>query len=209
MMVLLLNFINPQNLAYISSCGNKDMFNAVMGLAIRLQLSISYLICWYYTTQKIDKEKALSGYKDFFTLFLLIDFTCNQSGELLKEYYVKFIDMYFSQILWIGMYFKRNHPGFYPNLEVVLNRAMNQVYKIDLSEDKEDSSSTPTQKAFEKEKSLGKFVDEEEQEEINEQLSSYDLVSMVQPHRNRHADVYENAMLIDLMINNPNYQNLV
>ena len=210
MMTLFLNLLNPQNITYMLTISSVDSFNIFLGMIIRLQLSIAYVLCWYYTTQKIDKEKALAGYKDFLLMWQYIDLLCNQAGDLLSISYMKFIDQNFGLILWMGMYFKRNHPELFPNIDTLIHRCINQVYAIDMSIETSDNSSSPSEKnvSGRNQKPLI-WYDEEELDEIDDQLSSFDLVNMVKPRRDRTPDVYEVSLLVDLLVNNENYQRLL
>ena len=210
MMCLMANFINPQNITYIWTLSTSDSFNSVLGFLLRLQSWIAIILWWYHSRQSNDVEKALVGYKDLFMLIQYIDFACNQSGELLKSPFIKFIDQYFDNILWMSIYFKRNYPDVYQNIDIIINRSVQQVYSIDFSIEDEESESVQSQKvpAQRGRKPKSQKKSNEEDDEINEEMASFDMVPMIKSTGKRDPDIFEIAFLIDLMLNNPNYQGL-
>jgi hypothetical protein len=210
MMNLCINFINPQNLSYMMTLTGVDGFNIVMGLLVRLQISIAYLHCWYHIAILGQTENALDGYIDFFKMLQYVDIMCNQAGELLGSSFTKFVDQYYDLTLWMTMYFKRNHPAFYSNIDILLNRTINQVYDIDLSVDQSDNESNSEKIQTEAKNQVFKFyIDKEEQEEIDEQMSSFDIVQMVKPIISKTPDIYDITMFTELLINHPNLSSLL
>lgn len=198
MMNLMLNFLNPQNLTYMTTVGSVDGFIIALGLLVRIQYSIAYLVCWYYTTHEKDDFKALLGYKDFFSLIQYFDLMCNQSGGLLKHHYSKFIELYFSQFLWLIVYFKRNHPAI-PR-DVLLNRIIYQVFEFNLSIESNDASSNQSAKQSEFKSKTKFWVEDEDNDEIDEQLNSFDMVSMVESTRKHNITIHESTMMIELLV---------
>lgn len=187
-----------------------DAFNIVLGLLVRLQTSIAYLHCWYHIAILGQTENALDGYIDFFKMLQYVDIMCNQAGELLGDSFTKFIDQYYDLILWMTMYFKRNHPEFYPNIDILLNRTINQVYNIDFSVEQSDNDSSSERIQNDTRNQFSKlYIDKEEQEEIDEQMSTFDIVKMVEPTRVKSPDIYDITMFTELLVNHSNFSNLL
>ncbi|CAI2365186.1 unnamed protein product [Moneuplotes crassus] len=215
MINLLVNYINPQNLANIVTSGPLNGFNVVLGMLIRLQLIIAYME-WYIKlansndpTSKASKDPSLDeisrlqGFSDYLKMLHYIDHMCNQSTEIIGNSYPLFVDQYFSLNFPLIWYFMNNYPNLYPNMNTLLWRQMKQVYGIDMSgyDDSSSDKETPIKQESEK-----FWINQKETKEIERNLQSMDQISTVSPARSRIPDLFDLTKILKIIIKHPVYK---
>ena len=147
----------------------------------------------------------MEGFLDYLKLIHNIDHMCNKASAIIGESYREFVQQYFELNFAILIFFKRNHPLVYPRIDILLTRIVKQVYDVDISPIPIENEEKIR---IQKNKNNKFWIDEDEHEEIEEQMSSFASLNMVRPTIVKIPDLYDLTKLTDLLLKHQNYQSL-
>lgn len=115
----------------------------------------------------------------------------------------------------MAFYFEKFHGEIYGEHKVFVHRLVAQVYGVDLlpTEDKAEEQKHIEEKVKpqrgRKPKSQKNEENDEEEDEIDQEVASYDLVSITAPLRARTSEISEAILLVRLIIANTHYSRVL